>query len=276
MATFLNESVLSLPEQVEKNKNDIKAIEETIGGIDPDLVNQVQTNTSDISAIKQEQTVQNTVINQNGGKITTLETKTANINANGSEYSSVEKIENTNGVIQIKGNGISIENDDITEIFTPNANIVIANSGVVEIKNDNNSNKLEYDGANGSFKVSGGHTLEFDSDTGAITIDGQPIGGGGGGGSSYTHFITWEYGNTMIRLIVVTSENVTYTKTNFGTKICGNLTFIQIPCIVLDTNQGTAEIGFTTIFNNNTCKHKKANGAESQQYTPTSLTDSVV
>lgn len=185
MPTFINEAVLSLPEQVEKNKKDIKAIEETIGGIDPDLINQVHTNTSDISAIKQEQIVQNTAINQNGGKITSLETKTANINTNGTQYGSVEKVANTDGVMEISADGLTIESADVLDILTPNANINVNNSGVVKISNDNNTNKLEYDGANGSFKVSGGHTLEFNSATGDLLIDGGAV----GGGNVYTHII---------------------------------------------------------------------------------------
>ena len=169
MPTFLNESVLSLPEQVEKNKNDIEEIKETIGGIEPDLVNQVHTNTSDISAIKQEQTLQNTAINNNTNK-------TQNINANGTKYSNVEEIKNELAPIQIKGNGVSIENDDATEIVTPNANINISNSGVVEISNDNNANKLKYNMANGDFTVEGSHTLKYNSATGDLTIDGGAVG----------------------------------------------------------------------------------------------------
>lgn len=227
MPTFINESVLSLPEQVEKNKNDIKAIEETIGGIDPTLVSQVETNKNDISAIKQEQTVQNTAINNNTNK-------TQNINANGTEYSNVEEIKNENGVLQIKGNGISIENDDATEIITPNANINVNNSGVVKISNDNNTNKLEYDGANGSFKVSGGHTLEFDSATGDLKIDGGAV----GGGELYRHRVTLgtNLGYTC-KFVVYSTSNTVMNTQNVGS-VLNIFNFIRIPAIITRTLEG--------------------------------------
>ena len=52
MATYLNEDFKSLPEQVEENKEKIKEIEDTIGGIDPTLISQVHQNTNDIASIK--------------------------------------------------------------------------------------------------------------------------------------------------------------------------------------------------------------------------------
>lgn len=201
MPTFINEAVLSLPEQVEKNKEDIKAIEETIGGIDPDLINQVQTNTNDISAIKQEQIVQNTAINNNTNK-------TQNINTEGTQYGNVEKVANANGVMEITADGLTLESTDVLDIITPNANINVSNSGVVKISNDNNTNKLEYDAVNGDFKVSGDHTLEFDSATGDLKIDGGAVGGGG-----YIHNISFYTANGNWKLSAISSDNTAVTDT---------------------------------------------------------------
>lgn len=226
MPTFLNESVLSLPEQVEKNKNDIEEIKETIGGIEPDLVNQVHTNTSDISAIKQEQTLQNTAINNNTNK-------TQNINANGTKYSNVEEIKNELAPIQIKGNGVSIENDDATEIVTPNANINISNSGVVEISNDNNANKLKYNMANGDFTVEGSHTLKYNSATGELTIDNEAV-----GGALYRHRVTLG-SNTgySCKFVVYSTSNTVMNTQNVGT-VLNIFNFIRIPAIITRTLEG--------------------------------------
>lgn len=274
MPIFINESILSLPEQVEKNKNDIKAIEETIGGIDPNLVAQVQTNTSDISAIKQEQIVQNTAINQNGGKITTLETKTANINANGTEYSNIEKVTNTSGVMEISADGLTLESTDVLDILTPNANINVNNSGVVKISNDNNSNKLEYDMANGSFKVSGDHTLEFDSVTGDLTIDGGAV----GGSTYYMHIVKFTFNNFRTNIKLITQDPEAYTASNYIAKIYDSQynESVEGTSPLVCYNYSTVVYKAISIYSNNTNLRIINDSGQVETIYPTFVSDAVI
>ena len=74
MAIIENAKYNSLPEQVEENKDNIKKLDDAIAEIDPEaitaVIDQVATNTSDISNIKGEQITQNNNIGLNALAIT--------------------------------------------------------------------------------------------------------------------------------------------------------------------------------------------------------------
>lgn len=197
MATYLNEDFKSLPEQVEENKEKIKEIEDTIGGIDPTLVAQVQQNTNDIASIKAEQTTQNTAINGNASNITNLQNKTQYISNDGSTITDLQTktqhisndgtiINTDTDILYVNGNGIEVNSDDVIEIEGINFDITIDN---------------------GSFKVTNNsHVLEFD-DTGALTIDGNAV----GGAKLYYHSIT---ANTAKIYFVCCDKDTAFTSVN--------------------------------------------------------------
>ncbi|MDV3429656.1 MAG: hypothetical protein LIR50_22110 [Bacillota bacterium] len=78
MAIIENAKYNSLPEQVEENKENIKKLDEAVAEIDPDaitaVIDQVATNTGDISNIKAEQITQNNNIGGNALAITSEST----------------------------------------------------------------------------------------------------------------------------------------------------------------------------------------------------------
>ena len=202
MAIFQNEAIRSLPEQVEKNKEDIKNINDILENIDPD---QVATILSDIASIKAEQVVQNTAINSNTGNITANTTainneKTARedvvgVNVAGNTYLKTatpnkQILINNDGIISMtSSNFVEALASNFVRIATDNASVKADENNGVIIEVDSDNPKTITLKPNGDFEVSNGHILKFDT-TGAITIDGQPIGGGGGGSDLYEHHVT--------------------------------------------------------------------------------------
>jgi len=206
MGIYRNENVKSLPEQVQENKENIKQINEILENIDPE---QVATILSDIQALKAEQVVQNTAIGSNTQNTSNNTTAINNEKTTRESVVGVDAFDNTylktaspNKQIIIENDGsISLKsNDDNVLILHPNglvqlitADAVVecnANEGVKIKANDSSENPYELALKNtGDFEVKNGHALKFDT-TGALTIDGQPIGGGGGGSQLYRHCIT--------------------------------------------------------------------------------------
>ena len=202
MGLFQNEAIRSLPEQVEKNKEDIKEINDILENIDPD---EVSTILSDIASIKAEQVVQNTAINTNTGNIT------ANATAITNETNSRKLLIDTNitgdtvvkstGVADLKLNSIDgdIKIDAVTGVVNVDAHtqIKLNSPSIIATAEPNGLISLETDKSlitlSTGFSVQTNtddtpHTLSFDN-TGSLTIDGTPVGGGGGGSQLYQHVI---------------------------------------------------------------------------------------
>lgn len=199
MAIFQNEAIRSLPEQVEKNKEDIKEINDILENIDPD---QVATILSDIASLQAEQVTQNLAIGSNASNITANTTAISNEKTAREDVVGVNVAGNTYLKTATPNKQILINNDGIISLTSSNFVEALANN-FVRLSTDNASVKadenngviIEVDGdnpktitlkPNGDFEVSNGHILKFDT-SGAITIDGQPIGGGGGGSQLYQH-----------------------------------------------------------------------------------------
>lgn len=218
MAIFQNEAIRSLPEQVEKNKEDIKNINDILENIDPD---QVATILSDIASIKAEQVVQNSAI---GGNYTAINNEKAEresvvgVNVAGNTYL---KTATPNKQILIDNNGlISITSSTFVEalasnfvkIATDNASVKADENNGVIIEVDSDNPKTLTLKPNGDFEVSNGHILKFDT-TGAITIDGQPI-----GTKLYQHKLTLAYnssanGYVRISFLIINNSDTPFTKT---------------------------------------------------------------
>ncbi len=233
MAIYRNENVKSLPEQVQENKENIKQINEILENIDPE---QVSTILSDIQALKAEQVVQNTAIGSNTQNTSNNTTAINNEKTTRESVVGVDAFGRTylktatpNKQILIENDGSIIlkSNDDNALILHPNglvqlitADAVVecnANEGVKIKANDSSENPYELVLKNtGDFEVSNGHNLKFDT-TGALTIDGQPIGGGGGGGAQlYAHNLLIISGTTIFISTYIVSQSSTpiddYTK----------------------------------------------------------------
>lgn len=213
MAIIENAKYNSLPEQVEENKDNIKRINEILENIDPD---QVATILSDIQALKAEQVVQNTAI---GSNTQNIGNNTTAINNEKTERESVVGV-NSAGNTYIKtataNKQILMYNNGLVSITSSNNNVdIVAPSGFARISTDNTSvmasevtgvtlstNESDVPNLvvlkpNGDFEVSNDHTLKFDS-TGALTIDGTPVGGGGGSNYDvYEHHVTLQLSRTI-------------------------------------------------------------------------------
>lgn len=200
MAIFQNEAIRSLPEQVEKNKEDIKEINDLLENLDPseinNLNNRVGTLETDMSGVKAEQVVQNTAIGSNTTAINNEKTAredVVGVNVAGNTYL---KTATPNKQILIDNNGlISITSSTFVEALASNF-VRLATDNTSVKADENNGVIIEVDGdnpktltlkPNGDFEVDNGHILKFDT-TGAITIDGQPI-----GTKLYKHNISFKY-----------------------------------------------------------------------------------
>lgn len=228
MGIYRNEAVKSLPEQVQENKDNIKQINEILENIDPE---QVATILSDIQALKAEQVVQNTAIGSNtqniGNNTTAIENeKTAResvvgVDAFGHTYlktATANKqilIEN-DGFITIKSNddnALMLHPNGLVQLITSDAVVECnANEGVKIKANDSSENPYELVlKNNGDLEVSNGHVLKFDT-TGALTIDGQPVGGGGGG--RYLHNVRFKASDFIVYCTIATSSNTPFSDIN--------------------------------------------------------------
>lgn len=219
MGLFQNEAIRSLPEQVEKNKEDIKEINDILENIDPD---EVSTILSDIASIKAEQVVQNTAINANTGNIT------ANATAITNETNSRKLLIDTNitgdtvvkstGVADLKLNSIdgdikidavmaSVNVDAHTQITLDSPSIIATAepNGLVSLQTDKSLITLSTGFSVQTNTDDTPHTLSFDN-TGSLTIDGTPI-GGGGGGTTYKHNIFIKGSNLFLMFEVLTDES---------------------------------------------------------------------
>ena len=184
MGIYRNENVNSLPEQVQENKEAIKQINEILENIDPE---QVATILSDIQALKAEQVVQNTAI---GANQTAIGNNTNLINNEKTAREGLIDLDASGNtrVKSVTGKTAGVASDTASFVDSADSGIAVSNTGItLTTDKEDDAHQVRFDNS-GNFQVSNGHVLEFDN-TGAITIDGQPI-GGGGGGQLYMHNIT--------------------------------------------------------------------------------------
>lgn len=242
MAIYIS-GVRNLPEQVQKNKDDIETLEGRIG-----------TAEGDITSLKGR-------MDTAEGDIDSLETKTQQLS-----YDGVNNRENFSGDVEIDGNVLvnSMQNkDNYGAITIPNqANddvvIINASSGTAYIlKLDKDGNLIndgsfkttmgDFDTQYGSLKggsvISGiinvphdlhhlnihcwdsnntNHTLQFDADTLKLTIDGNEV----GGATLYQHNISI-YSTAVGRAVIfycsiITTDSTPLTATTFKNYINTN------------------------------------------------------
>ena len=222
MAIIENAKYNSLPEQVEENKDNIKRINEILENIDTE---QVATILSDIQALKAEQVTQNLAIGSNASNITANTTAINNekteresvvgVNVAGNTYlktatANKQILINNNGHIGITSNNNNVEiiaPNDHVRISTDNSSVMTDEvNGVSLSTNDSDVPNIVTLRPNGEFEVSNDHTLKFDT-TGALTIDGQPIGGGGGGSQLYQHTIRLQSSTLFSKLVIISQDN---------------------------------------------------------------------
>lgn len=219
MAIFQNEAIRSLPEQVQKNKEDIKNINDILENIDPD---QVATILSDIASIKAEQVVQNTAIGGNYTAINNEKTEresVVGVNVAGNTYLKTatpnkQILINNDGIISMTSSTfVEALANNFVRIATDNASVKADENNGVIIEVDGDNPKTITLKPNGEFEVSNGHILKFDT-SGSITIDGQPI-GGGGGSQLYRHCIYLRQENSTYKYQRVYFEIITTRSTPF-------------------------------------------------------------
>lgn len=241
MAIFQNEAIRSLPEQVEKNKEDIKNINDILENIDPD---QVATILSDIASLKAEQVVQNTAIGTNTQNISNEKTARENVvgvNVAGNTYLKTatpnkQILINNDGIISLtSSNFVEALASNFVRLATDNTSVKADENNGVIIEVDSDNPKTLTLKPNGDFEVSNGHILKFDT-TGSITIDGQPIGGGGGGSQLYRHCITLieTTANNQFQMsfdIISSSNAVIDTKEKIGAYLYNNLFTNNTKCL---------------------------------------------
>ena len=164
--------VKGLPEQVQKNKEDIKTIQEEIEGIDFEeirqLENQVAENTQDINNLENGQGVQDQAINGLEGRLTTAE------GTIGDQGDAITDLGNDIGALQTKTQSLSYEEF------------------------------LGFTNLDGGFvSTAGTLTLLF---TGAgLKINGQPV-----GKSYYRHYISFTYSGNNYNFTIVSSQAEAY------------------------------------------------------------------
>ena len=239
MAIIENAKYNSLPEQVEENKENIKRINEILENIDPE---EVATILSDIQALKAEQVVQNTAIGSNTQNINdekTARESVVGVNVVGNTYLKTatpnkQILINNDGIISLtSSNFVEALANNFVRIATDNASVKADENNGVIIEVDSDNPKTLTLKPNGDFEVSNGHILKFDT-TGAITIDGQPI--GGGGGQLYRHCITITQStpSTLIQMSfdIISSSNLAIdTKEKIATYLNNNLLNDNTSCL---------------------------------------------
>lgn len=213
MGIYRNENVKSLPEQVQENKKNIKQINEILENIDPD---QVATILSDISALKAEQVVQNTAI---GANQTAIGNNTTAINNEKTAREALIDLD-ASGNTQVKsatGKTAGVASDTASFVDSADSGIAVANTGItLTTDKEDDAHQVKFDNS-GNFQVSNGHVLEFDN-TGAITIDGRPI-GGGGGVQLYQHNIKIYFKDTSNGHISITTTFISQSATPLASLI---------------------------------------------------------
>lgn len=225
MAIFQNEAIRSLPEQVEKNKEDIKEINDLLENLDPseinNLNNRVGTLENDMTGVKAEQIVQNTAIGSNTTAINNEKTEresVVGVNVAGNTYLKTatpnkQILINNDGIISLtSSNFVEALANNHVRIATDNASVKADENNGVIIEVDSDNPKTLTLKPNGDFEVDNGHILKFDN-TGAITIDGQPI-----GTKLYQHKLTLFYsasanGYVRISFLIINNSDTPFTKT---------------------------------------------------------------
>ena len=153
--------VKGLPEQVQKNKEDIKTIQDDIEGIDWDsihnLENQVAENTQDIDDLQQGQGVQDTAINAVASKTSALNQSATTLTVDSN--------------LSVEGN-IGFNNDDSGNIELNNE----TNGGNKIVSKQDSNNYIDFDSSNNLHIMSDGGEYEFSNDQ--ILVNGTAIGGG--------------------------------------------------------------------------------------------------
>lgn len=188
--------VKGLPEQVQKNKEDIKTIQDEIEGIDfeqiRELEEQVGENTQDINNLEASIGVQNQAINTLNDDVDALETKTQKITYDENDgHTKIEDNLDVNGDIDVKN--VSVAGDGTFQ----NAN----GSGLhfQEGGNDDEVNLVNNESGTA-------HVLTLASD-GTLTLDGQAV----GGATLYEHNLKLTILGSPIVLQLITGDATAFT-----------------------------------------------------------------
>lgn len=158
--------VKGLPEQVQKNKEDIKTIQDEIEGIDFDTIReleeQVGENTQDINNLENAIGVQNQAINSLNDDVDALETKTQLMSYN-DDLSQTEF-----------RNSIEVADDVVASGVHVNGDGVMVNSMGSGLHFQEGGNDDEVNLVNNESGTA--HILTLHAD-GSLTLDGQAVGG---------------------------------------------------------------------------------------------------
>lgn len=240
MATYLKEDLRTLPDQVQKNKEDIEEVKEVLENIDPE---EVSTIISDIEELKNGQNVQNIAIESNRQATNTNATSIANevadrtalINKNSQGnitiYNNSKDIyiqaPTTGSNVGIYGGSYAyLQSSTRAVVITDTNGIEAVDSQKVELYTDvdGNNNTVVLDEV-GNFEVNNGHSLKFDT-TGSLTIDGTPVSGGGGSDTLYQHNIKGLYNAVdylySFEFTIITNNNTSFDSSSLASYLYNN------------------------------------------------------
>lgn len=182
--------VKGLPEQVQKNKEDIKDIQDEIEGIDFDAIhnleNQVAENTQDIDDLQQGQGVQDTAINAVASKTSALNQSATTLTVDSN--------------LMVEGN-IGFNNDDSGNIELNNE----TNGGNKIVSKQDSNNYIDFDSSNNVHIMSDGGEYEFSGDQ--ILVNGTPI----GGSTLYLHTVKFWDTNCWASFIIINGSSIPIT-----------------------------------------------------------------
>ena len=174
MAIYIS-GVKGLPEQVQENKENIKAIQDEIEGIDfeaiRELEEQVAENTEDINNLEGSVGVQNIAISDHEERLDTLEPKVSALETKTSQIAYVEDNDSTNigTSVKIYGNGkIEARQLDALDTHYKDAEISNGESGIYLVQDGLTSVRI-FNSHSGTT-----HTLDF-KDDGTLEVDGNDI-----------------------------------------------------------------------------------------------------
>ena len=175
MAIYIS-GVKGLPEQVQENKENIKAIQEEIEGIDfeeiRELEAQVEENTQDINNLEGSVGVQNIAISDHEERLDTLEPKVSALETKTSQIAYDEDNDSTNigTSVKIYGNGkIEARQLDALDTHYKDAEISNGESGIYLVQDGLTAVRI-FNSHSGTT-----HTLDFNDD-GSLEVDGQAVG----------------------------------------------------------------------------------------------------
>ena len=193
--------VKGLPEQVQKNKEDIKTIQDEIEGIDfeqiRELEEQVAENTGDINNLENAIGVQNQAINTLNDDVDALETKTQAMSYS-DYYGYTEFTDSIKATDDVYASNVRVMGD---------GSIVNASQSGMHFKEGANDDTLTIANNDGATP----HYLHFNAD-GTLDIDGQPV----GGATLYQHNIALTIvGLSVTNVVVITNDDTPFTTDTF-------------------------------------------------------------